>query len=235
MPYRDVVNALEHLILSRPTRPDLPVDDMPLLMAEHWESLMQSTDAETKLYVGRKAVHVLTGLEDPDKIATGLGVQAFTVFRYSGVRATPYQSSNVHDVTWTVMLDILVKGTVTESWTEQQSSRLVAELDVGVYSPRRGELVDYLVNRCMRNPILTPVVRRPNPNYVELGMAGETPFERGSVDTYIRAVQVEDTTDLNYWTLLWTAGLPNSFLGWWPSTLTFTVNERVSPQVESYG
>ena len=232
MSYRDVVNALEHLILSRPETPTLPLEDMPLLMYEHWLNAVKDPS------VGRKAVHVLTGIEDPDVIAQGGGASAFTAFRYSGVAATPYQSSNVHEITWSVLLDILVKGTITDKdWVEYPTSRLVSELDVGVYSPRRGVLVDYLINRFIRNPILKPMKRRQGDlNYAELGKQGLTPFEPdGNSNTYIRSVQVEDSTDLNYWTLLWTAGLPNSFLGWWPSTLTFTVSERVSPGVESYG
>ena len=257
MAYRDVANALEHLILSKPG--DRMGGDLPLVTIEEWEKQMSSNDSQVKLIAGRKAVHVLTGVDDPDDVRTK-GMQAFTVFRYSGVRATPYQSSNVHDVTWTVMLDILVKGTIEpDNWIKHKHSHSVQhhggvepvagehdhvhshldlskELDVGVYSPGRGLLVDYLVNRFMRNPILTPVIRRVDAKPYTALVDGESPiYERGTVDTYIRAVQVEDTTDLNYWTLLWTAGLPNSFLGWWPTTLTFTVTERVSPGVESYG
>ena len=182
-------------------------------------------------------MHFLTGLDNPDELR-GQGMLAFTIFRYSGVRVTPYQSSNVHDVTWTVMLDILVKGDINrDKWTQNRvGGEFYNELDVGVYSPGRGSIVDYLTTRFMSNPILTPVSRRPTLVAYDDLKGGESPvFQRDSVGTYIRAVMCEDTTDLNYWTLLWTAGLPNSFLGWWPTTLTFTVTERVSAVVESYG
>ena len=42
----------------------------------------------------------------------------------------------------------------------------------------------------------------------------------------ISATAIRDTTDMNYWTLLWAHGLPEAFLGWWPITLTVTVVEK---------
>ena len=42
----------------------------------------------------------------------------------------------------------------------------------------------------------------------------------------ISATAIRDTTDMNYWTLLWAHGLPEAFLGWWPITLTITVVEK---------
>ena len=237
MAYRDVVNSLEHLILSKPD--DWPLDDIPIWSLAHYRSRVRSTDGSARLSAVRKAVHVLTGVDNPSAVLSE-GVEAFSLFRYSGVLATPYQSSNVHDVTWNVMLDILVKGTADSNAWQRGEDEYREGFDSGVYSPGRGVLIDYLIGRFMRNPILTPVQRRnvnaKENDYVGWGLAGETPFERDdSAATYIRGVQVEDTTDLNYWTLLWTAGLANSFVGWWPTTLTFTVTERVSPGVESYG
>ena len=242
MPYQDVLRSLEHLILSTP--PGGTEASRRVMGWEEWQSRINSTNREVQDRVQETAVHVMPQFnQDPDVIAGGVGVKAFSVFRYSGVRATPYLSSNAHAVTWEVLLDVLVKGnTDPGTGVEWPTGRLVGELDVGVYSPARGSLIDYFVQRFMRNPILTPVrekssARTDSDEALAVRSApGYNPYERDDDATYtISSVQCADTTDLNYWTLLWTAGLPNSFLGWWPSTLTFTVTERVIPVVESYG
>ena len=250
MAYIDILYSLEHLLLSTPpltasgedsraTFREAVAPDTAAARYErrrfltHPEWLMRAQQGTAN--IGSKVVHAL-GYHNNAVEALTSGADAVSTFRYSGVRTLPYQNANTYVTEWTILLDILSRT--------NQSSDSANPVSTGVYSPYRGEVVDYVVQRCQANPILYPVdlITPTAPEtrtqlMVRRGMLGLTPYESSQwTDSIsITNTSIEDTTDIGYWALMWQYGLPRSFEGWWPTTLTITINERKVVPVESYG
>ena len=178
-------------------------------------------------------------------------------FRYWDMRIHSTASSNHYSVNWDICLDILVRGDHVDEGDLSDHS--------GIYNSDRGRYVDQVVNRFANYPVLDHVKRHDNyPDQDDdegdnnrrywLGgglddngvLRSEWPTgwqvlrpsnDLEIADGYPRVTgfSMSDGTDLNYWTLLWAHGAPESYGGYFPTTIKFTITEQHQVGVGSTG
>lgn len=146
--------------------------------------------------------------------------------RYGKVRPEPQFVNNQHVIYWEVELDILVSGSVDPydpdyRWNPTKD-RDTAVGPTGIYSPKRGLIVDRVIKQLLKYPTLR-----------HQSTQDPTSTSYAPMSDVILA-NLWDSTDLNYWTLLWSYGLPQSYLGWWPTTLVIEVRQNYYPGVRYF-
>ena len=121
--------------------------------------------------------------------------------RYEDFSADNAFMSGNNKVHWTLALDILISGQ-----SPVTSGTATKDAFASLYNPWRGRIIEKVLQLLADYPTLS---RIPN------------------LDSGVTVVGISDITDLNLWTLLWSYGAPESFNGWWPSTMGLKVTQRL--------
>ena len=261
--FEHIFNALEYILLD-PVAGLPPVDVISLprwaaLSSEYASdvgfsktSSKEVTDAklgqfrDSMILISQGFGHIR------DHFDTGHSVLA--QFRYWDMRVQAEFSANYYSIAWDVCLDILVRGDRTAVYEQGRSDHS------GIYNPDRGRFVDQVIHRFAAYPVLHCVMRDPKRPFDDDDTDTQRYWLGGEVDAgdnmltadwpsgwvegqdpadspfpAITGFSMNDGTDLNYWTLLWAHGAPDSYQGYFPTTIKFTIVEKRPVGVASTG
>ena len=237
--YRNIVHAIDHLLLAKPS--DLvaasdvdKLDELPVVTPWDYEFNRTSGDTATKAKNLGNVIHVPSDYAQLEHVIAQ-NPWAFSSTRYVNFQCALEQFPQRYVNTWDVALDVLVQGEARFSEGLVYSDDSV-ELTkhVGIYGTGRGEIISKIKQRFLSFPQMVKAVHKSRADrYVNVGGKDReksgSPYEIGDESTFptqITQFRMGDDTDVNYWTLLWAHGLPEAFLGWWPTTILFRVTEH---------
>ena len=227
--YKKIIKNLEGILLEEQAN-----DDAVIVSHDQFQSLSGRVAALSTPITGNtnlkllnkfQSVYVFT-LQDPTYILDEAPSGIITP-RYEDSSIVADGTSNRQNITWKLSLDILTRGNSVGDvsrapTTLDRRTQVPGEYPTGIYHPERGPVVEYIYRRLSRYPTL---------NFLNGPSAPTEPMEQAPYlysdsEGQISLASFADGTDLNYWTLVWSYGLPTTFAGWWPTTIDLVVEHK---------